>query len=402
MTWRYQLPVRSPVEPGAVLRGLLKRHRAGAVETLARELAVQYGARLVVPAASGTVALTLAIARSCDSGQPTVALPAWGCPDLATAALGAGARARLYDLDPSTLGPDQDSFQIASQGADAAVVAHFYGVPVDHRPLVPILAATGALLVDDAAQGIGASLAGLPVGAGGDLGVVSFGRGKGRTGGRGGALIAISARAAQRAAGIRLNQAGLGGAWKDAALLLALWGLGRPALYRIPASIPWLRLGETLFHPPPPLAALPPFAAAVVRSGTGLIEAESERRREAGRWWLERLGVASDVETVRVPADAEPGWLRFPVLVPAARVPEFHSPGMRRRGVMPGYPLLLAELPGFGRSIDPDGPARWPGARQLADRLFTLPVHGLVTPRERERLLERVLGHRRQGSSDSR
>lgn len=397
MSWSYQLPVRSPVEPGTILRGLRDRHRVEAVEVLSRELAVEYGARFVVPTASGTVALTLAIARSTDAGSPTVALPAWGCPDLATAALGAGARVRLYDLDPTSLAPDPTSFRIAAQGADAAVVAHFYGVPVDHRPLLPILGATGTLLVDDAAQGVGAWLGGRPVGAAGDLGVLSFGRGKGRTGGRGGALLAFSARAAERATGLGLARPGSGSSWKDAAMLLALWALGRPALYRAPASIPWLHLGETLFHPPPPLMAMSPFAAAVVRAGASAVEEESAARREAGRWWLERLTDAPGIETVRPPADAEPGWLRFPLLVPAARVPEFRSAGMRRRGVMPGYPRLLAELPGFAQSIDAAGPGRWPGAHQLAERLFTLPVHGLVSPRERSRLLDLVLGQHRQG-----
>lgn len=397
MTWRYQLPVRSPVEPRAILRGLLRRRRVEEVETLGGELAAEYGARSVVPTSSGTAALTLAIDRSRHSGSPTVALPAWGCPDLATAALGAGARVRLYDLDPATLAPDPVSFRIAAQGADAAVVAHFYGVPADHRPLLPILGATGTLLVDDAAQGVGASLAGLPVGAAGDLGVLSFGRGKGRTGGRGGALLALSARAAERVTGLGLNPQGARGPWKDAALLLALWALGRPTLYRVPASIPWLHLGETLFHPPPPLMAMSPFAAAVVRAGAGAVEEESATRREAGRWWLERLTEAPGIETVRPPADAEPGWLRFPVLVPAARVSEFRSGGMRRRGVMPGYPRLLVELPGFAQSIDAAGPGRWPGARLLAERLFTLPVHGLVSPRERSRLLDLVLGQHGQG-----
>ena len=46
---------------------------------------------------------------------------------------------------------------------------------------------------------------------------------------------------------------------------------------------------------------------------------------------------------------------------------------------MPGYPLSLADLPGFaGRVFNAADP--FPGARRLAARLGTLPTHSLVEP----------------------
>ena len=48
----------------------------------------------------------------------------------------------------------------------------------------------GLAVVEDAAQGLGATWRGRPLGSFGDVSVLSFGRGKGWTGGVGGALLA--------------------------------------------------------------------------------------------------------------------------------------------------------------------------------------------------------------------
>jgi hypothetical protein len=70
------------------------------------------------------------------------------------------------------------------------------------------------------------------------------------------------------------------------------------------------------------------------------------------------------------------GWLRYPVLLdgPAEQV---LTPAHRAGGVMRGYPLALADLGGFGgRCLNPR--ERFVGARVLAERLVTLPVHRFV------------------------
>ena len=40
------------------------------------------------------------------------------------------------------------------------------------------------------------------------------------------------------------------------ASLLGQWSFGRPGAYWIPAAMPWLRLGETIYHPAPRLDAM--------------------------------------------------------------------------------------------------------------------------------------------------
>src|SRR5207247_2360158 len=82
---------------------------------------------------------------------------------------------------------------------------------------------------------------GRPLGSLGVVSVLSFGRGKGWTGGRGGALL--SRGGAGGNGGNGNGGGGEGGLWREAgvlALAAAQWAFARPAAYGIPASLPWL------------------------------------------------------------------------------------------------------------------------------------------------------------------
>src|SRR5690606_25328323 len=100
-----------------------------------------------------TLALRLATA---ERGSRRIALPAYGCYDLATACDGAEVEVLLYDIDPETLGPDWTSLEWAlAQGARTIVVAYLYGMPVDLGRVRSLAAAHQAVIIEDAAQGIG-------------------------------------------------------------------------------------------------------------------------------------------------------------------------------------------------------------------------------------------------------
>src|SRR5690606_21063576 len=102
----------------------------------------------------------------------------------------AGVRVRLYDVDPATLSPDLDSLAAAiARGVDSIVVAHLYGFPVNMRGVLKLAMAAGIPVIEDAAQGAGGTLDDRLLGSFGALSVLSFGRGKGTTGGNGGALL---------------------------------------------------------------------------------------------------------------------------------------------------------------------------------------------------------------------
>jgi dTDP-4-amino-4,6-dideoxygalactose transaminase len=165
--------------------------------SLTDELARRYSADHALLCGSGTQALQIAITLAMRQvGDSTVALPAFTCFDVATAAVGARAKIRFFDLDPSTLSPDLSSLEAAlARGTRIVVVSHLYGFPVDWDALADLLARYGAIAVEDAAQGDHADWRGRILGSLGPISVLSFGRGKGWTGGSGGAVLVRDHRA---------------------------------------------------------------------------------------------------------------------------------------------------------------------------------------------------------------
>ena len=342
---------------------------------------------------SGTSALNLALtasARSAESrgSQPLAALPAYGCYDLATAADAAGVRVVLYDLDPDTLGPNWASLErVVAGGATSVVVAHLYGVPVDVRRVRSICRGR-ADLIEDAAQAAGAVVEGRPAGGIGSLSVLSFGRGKGRTGGGGGALLANDSAGAALLATVREFPGPAPRGGRQLIALVAQWLLARPWVYGIPASLPFLGLGETVYHAPWSPEECPAEWAAVLAADWSSADQEVEIRSTNAERLARRARGNASLTVPRLEGGAIASYLRFPVVVSEAARVEARS--LRSLGVMPGYPAALPDLAGFGERCVATGDS-YAGARLLARRLVTLPVHSRLR-RGTMRRLEEWLG----------
>jgi perosamine synthetase len=207
------------------------------------------------------------------------------------------------------------------------------------------------------------------------LGVLSFGRGKGVTGGGGGALLM------QDAADDAVGRLPAGSGWPGWAKTVVQWALARPTWYWVPASIPFLRLGETVYHAPTPPRHMPGIHQEVLLRLLPVAEREVERRRCNGSQLLERATRAPRVKPIAVSAGIA-GYLRFPVLTNDRR---FRSPDAQRLGVMPGYPCRLADLKILRPHVT-NRNADFPGAQQLVEELVTFPTHGQLTTRDVDRL----------------
>ena len=377
---RYLPPAYSPVSAGSLvggLKGLALGLPAGVDQWLARRYDVD--AALLLD--SGTSALRLAIGSLVTepSLRARVALPAYGCYDLATAAIGARADVSFYDLDPVTLGPDWASFgAVLSAGVDAVVLVHQYGVPVDLDRACLLAEAHGTLVIEDAAQGAGAWWRNRRLGARGDLGVLSFGRGKGMTAGGGGALLARGSRGnqllEQARARVATGKRGTG----SLARLVAQALLSHPMLYGVPARMPWLALGDTPFHDPWPPRRIDAAQSGVLESAAALADIEAGTRRTLAVRLAAALIGARGVRLIEAPVGEGtlPGWLRFPALLERVERAKAGGAPFRQLGIMPGYPRPLPELPQLSGMRAAH--ASWPGAALLAEGIVTLPTHHWV------------------------
>lgn len=394
MSIRYLPPAHSPVSAASLagsLRGLALGGPVGVDGWLARRWEVD--AALLVD--SGTSALRLAIQSLSTETGPRVraALPAYGCYDLATAALGAGADVSFYDLDPVTLGPDWSSLgTVLAAGVDAVVLVHQYGVPVDLDRARPLAEAHGAVLIEDAAQGAGAWWRHRRLGARGDLGVLSFGRGKGMTAGGGGALLATGTRGRQLLEQARARVATGGRGPGTFARLAAQALLSHPMLYGVPARLPWLGLGDTPFHEPWAPRAIDAAQASVLESAATLADIEAGTRRTLAIRLAAALEDVQGVARVAPPGGdgTLPGWLRFPVVLGAAARARAGTSSFRQLGIMAGYPLPLPQLAQL--SARPGAKGSWPGATLLAAGLTTLPTHRWVSATDMDAVVALLRG----------
>ncbi|MGH7463533.1 MAG: DegT/DnrJ/EryC1/StrS family aminotransferase [Longimicrobiales bacterium] len=384
-TRRTQLPVYSPLSIGALARATMMAFTPGAdpCAALSALLAREYGADGVLLTDSGTHALQLAIRAglaSCDA--PVAALPAFTCYDVATAAVGAGAGIVVYDIDPATLAPDPDSLEAAlKRGARTVVVSPLYGIPVDWEAIESLAEAFGALVIEDAAQGHGATWRGRALGSHGRLSVLSFGRGKGWTGGAGGALLWRRNEPAPR---FTVPASTIPSGIRTLVNAAAQWALGRPALYHLPASLPWLDLGETLYRTPSPTRTLRGAIAALALATHAASLSEAVTRREHAALLLERL--RDDAARIRVPANGAAGYLRLPVRVRGDRGRAVAA-NLHHLGVAASYPSTLAQLPAVRSRRAAGSDDCLPGADALVRELITLPTHSLLSDADLQGLM---------------
>lgn len=332
-----------------------------------------YGSHSVVLLDSGTSALALAIriAFSQRPGRPCL-LPAYGCFDLATAVIGEGVPVRFYDVDPASLQPCIESIVgLLGHNPSSLVVVHHYGVPVDIEPISALAHRAGVLLIEDAAQAVGGRLHGRPLGATGDFGVLSFGRGKGLTAGGGGALLI---RAAFSAEGDELLPQPSNSRLLTSVKLGLQSLFSSPLLYGIPSAIPALGLGETRFRPPSALMAMSSANARVLHHTLREAGAETKARTVNAEKLISAAGRSTAFQIPPIVDGGVAGWLRFPVIPQLlVEIPKT----LLRLGVRRGYPVPLSklkELSALSLSVD-----HCPGAQALSDRLITLPCHSLVS-----------------------
>jgi dTDP-4-amino-4,6-dideoxygalactose transaminase len=336
---------------------------------------------------SGTQALQLALLapRARSGGKDLVALPAYTCYDVASAAIGADARVIFYDVDPASLTPDMESLARTLESEPAGVViAPLYGWQPDWDTLRALSERHGVTLIEDAAQSFGARWRGRATGGLGELSVLSFGRGKGWTAVAGGALLGPEPDLAPLTASLPAAPNA-----EDARLLvrgLVQWGFGRPMGYAIPNMVPGLRLGETIYHPPRPVRRMSATAARLAAATVQDAESEAEGRRARARVLADELRslAAPHLRIPSVGSGTEPGSIRLPVLVSGRGRARLLREG-RALGIMPGYPLPLPELPPLAAKIV--GRQPYPGAATLAQTLVTVPTHSLLSLGDMHRIV---------------
>jgi dTDP-4-amino-4,6-dideoxygalactose transaminase len=139
---------------------------------------------------SCTAALELSALLIDVGGGDEVILPSFTFPSTANAFVLRGATPVFVDIRPDTLNIDEELVADAvTERTRAIVPVHYAGVACAMDAIEEIASSRSLAVVEDAAQAVGSSFRGRPLGTLGDLGALSFHETKNVICGEGGALL---------------------------------------------------------------------------------------------------------------------------------------------------------------------------------------------------------------------
>lgn len=322
--------------------------------------------------ASGREAMRFAFATlAARSGRVEVALPAYCCYSLAASAVAAGLRIRLVDVDGHGRLDAGALARTPLEGVAAVVVGNHFGLSEPIGPIREAIGTAPVAVIDDAAQAIGAKTSEGAVGGRGDVGVLSFGRGKPVSALGGGALL-------WRGDGGPLDAPPaptVGWGDRIEALVRALaYDLARhPLVLRALAAIPALEIGRTRYDPDFRRGAIAGsavlLAAALFPELDGAI-ADHGRRGEA---LAARIRAGTTFEPLAARGAAGATHARLALRAPDRTARERALASLSGWGATGMYPASLAQVDALRPHLV--GDTACPGARDLAERVLTLPTH---------------------------
>jgi perosamine synthetase len=370
------------------LRGLLKPEQCS--QDVKKELKEYFSVKHVFLVSSGKAALTMILLalKALSPGRRRVVIPAYTCFSVPSAVVKAGLDVALCDVDPTRFDYDYRSLpDVVDKDTLCVISGNLFGIPSDVEKVVEICRGKGASVVEDAAQAMGCTYNERLIGTVADAGFYSLGRGKNITCGSGGIIVTNSdsiAAALDRIYG-QIEEPGLleNIAEFVKAVVLALFI--RPSLYWLPAGLPFLKLGETVFYRDFPVKRLSGMKAGMLRNWRNRLEEYNRTRTQNAGYYctsLETCGVTQTESQQRM--TAAKASLRFPVLADNRKTRDkiiTCQPG-RRLGISRMYPApinMIDEIKGSFVGMT------YPAAAAMADCLFTVPIHPLLNKKDRKK-----------------
>jgi len=335
------------------------------VTTLEAALAKFSGARHVIACASGTDALLMVLmAKQLGPGDAVL------CPSFTFCATGeavalTGATPVFVDVDEATFNMDAASLERGIATAKrlglkprAVIPVDLFGQSADHDAVGAIAAAEGLFVLDDAAQGFGASYKGRRLGTFGLATATSFFPAK-PLGcfGDGGAIFTDDDELAERLRSIRVH------------------GQGSDKYDNV-------RLGLT--------ARLDTMQAAILIEKLGIFEDEIAARNEVAERYARGLG-----NVVTVPRLAEgctSVWAQYTIRLPKGANRDGFAAALKAQGIPSAiyYPKSMHQQTAYRYFPVADGGL--PVSERLSGDVISLPMHAYLDEPTQARIIAAVRG----------
>ena len=174
------------------------------VKRLENDFARFMGCAHGIAVANGSVAIDVALAALRIGSGDEVILPSFTIISCAAAIVRAGAIPVVVDCESDTWNLDVSLIEAKiTQRTKAIMAVHIYGLPVDMDPLLALARKHKLFVIEDAAEQIGQTYKGRPIGSLGDVATVSFYPNKHVTTGEGGMVVTNDLALADRCRSLR-------------------------------------------------------------------------------------------------------------------------------------------------------------------------------------------------------
>jgi len=341
---------------------------------------------------SGTAALAAAIKvavemtskrRNIEAAE--VLMPAYACPDLVSAAICAGVKPVLVDLEEGHPWLDLSQLSAAVTRNTVAILAvNLFGISERWTQLCELAAEKDLVLIEDSAQYFPGKLEN--ENWQGDLTVLSFGRGKPVSLLGGGAVVSNNKAMLSSLLESQLISVSTTDKLKFRVKTKLYNAMISPFLYWLPQSLPFLHLGETRYHALHEIKMLDQQRFSLLATNIGCYQGDikADSRSEMISVMLDLHEAVTNLPRI---CDAPPDrrLLRYPVLLDVDCRDRVYQ-ALKRAGLGASlmYPASLPKIAGLDHLLD--GRAEFSNAEAFARGLITLPTHSQISKKDIDKM----------------
>jgi dTDP-4-amino-4,6-dideoxygalactose transaminase len=175
------VPLAVPYWNGGTYRAILRSLFSGTVvegpdlQRLQSSVLATLGVEIAALCGSGSLALEIVL-RACGVKRgDEVIIPTFCCTAVVSPILAVGAVPVLADVGAELNMTAETVDAALTKKTKAVIVPHLFGNPAEIGAIVDLACDKNIRVIDDAAQALGATIEGRPVGSLGDVGILSFG-----------------------------------------------------------------------------------------------------------------------------------------------------------------------------------------------------------------------------------
>jgi len=338
---------------------------------------------------SGRTALYVLLKAHGLKKNDEIIMPAYMCETVSQLLVDMGFRLNFVDIEKDTYNISiNDLNEKVNKNSRAIIAVHMFGNPCDMKGIIEIANDHNLIVIEDAAQAMGAEYNGRKVGAIGDSGFFSFGRGKPITAMEGGAIVTNDDRIAEKSREIisSFEKQKIKERISIIFKLLGYSSLRNRVIYRLIHKY----VRNENIRKDINISNLR-FKFSHTQASIGMIQLSkldefNRVRVENARFLRGHLKGTEGINLPIVLSNTKPIYLRFPIRVDTESKRDKLMSKLKKLGIESSvvYPVTLPYI----YSMNPD---KYANAEEVVRKMLALPTHPLVRKEDLEKMVDTIL-----------